>query len=130
VACVQNEYWEVQRHGHEADHSSPASVEVKNAWRYTTISTYPLIKHTDTSTCAVRLFSWLRYRGGGEKKKSNMMMTLLLNECVQTPQPHPAVFTPSLEFSRNVATLSWICGTGTPNVPRFLCCPSLPLVTC
>jgi len=30
VTCGQNEYWEVQRHGHEADHSSPPSVEIKN----------------------------------------------------------------------------------------------------
>jgi hypothetical protein len=49
-----------KRHGREADHSSPPSVEVKNAWRYTTISTYslipcPLITHTDTCTSAVCL---------------------------------------------------------------------------
>jgi len=62
------------------------------------------------------------------EKRRRAIWCLLLNECVQTQQPHPAAYTPALKFSRKVATLPWICGTGTPTVPRFLCCPSVPPV--
>jgi len=45
----------VQRPGYEADHSPPSSVEVKNAWTYTSIPQYVfmarcLVKHRDNFT--------------------------------------------------------------------------------
>jgi hypothetical protein len=40
----------VKRQGREADHSPPASVEVKKIWIYTSTPTYTSVKHRDNFT--------------------------------------------------------------------------------
>jgi hypothetical protein len=49
IQCVAEAFTpEVKRQGREADHSSPSSAEVKNAWSYT--STPPIRLHGVTVT--------------------------------------------------------------------------------
>jgi len=54
----------VKQPGREADHSSPSSVEVKNAWSYTTTPQYAfialwLVKYKDNFTFISWVAEWL-----------------------------------------------------------------------